>query len=421
MTVKFYPTALKGTVFGMSSKSHLHRILFCAGLSKGSTRVYCNTISKDISATLSALSALGKGFEAGDGYIDIFDTAPSDSINVNESGTTFRFVLPILSAACDRTVEITGSDYLASRPISPLYEQLLQHGAVISEKGKFPLITKGGLKSGAFVLPGNISSQFVSGLLLALPICDGDSEIKIEGVLQSKPYVDMTVECQKMFGVSVEEMTDGYKISGNQKYVCPDKIICENDWSNAAFFLTAGALSNEEVGVEGLNIKTYQGDSEILRILEDFGAKSDVLGSTVSFKNAPLTAITLNASNIPDLVPIVSLAAAVAKGNTVISGAERLRFKESDRLHSVTTVLNLLGADVKETPDGLSIFGKEKLSGGTVPSFNDHRIAMTAAIASCVCENPVIITGFEAINKSYPAFLEDFKKVGGRFEIMDNA
>ncbi len=417
MTVTFYPAKLSGTVSGISSKSYLHRLLICAALSEGETEISFNTMSKDISATISAISAFGKKAKEIDGKLVVSDGKVSEIINVNESGSTFRFILPILSARRSvETVEINGSDYLASRPISPLYEELIANGAIISEKGKFPMTVSGKLKNGKYTLPGNISSQFVSGLLLALPMIDGDSEIHIVGELQSKPYVDITLECMKLFGMDIEEKPYGYHVKGGRKYVSPVELICENDYSNAAFFLTAGALSEDFVGVENLNPNTCQGDSKIVEILEQFGSKKCVKDNNVLFAKDKLNAVDIDATNIPDLVPILSLAAAVSDGTTKIYGAERLRFKESDRLKSVSTVLNSLGADIKEIDDGLIINGVKKLKGGRVDSFNDHRIAMTAAIASCVSENEIVVDNFEAITKSYPNFLDDFEKIGGKFK-----
>lgn len=419
MTVNFYPSELCGTVSGMSSKSYLHRLLICAALSEGETEIEFNAMSKDISATVSTVSALGKRVEVCDGTLKMFDGDPSQTVTVNESGSTFRFMLPVLSAkrAVD-TVEISGSEYLATRPISPLYEELISKGAVLSEKGVFPLTVSGQLESGIYTLPGDISSQFVSGLLLALPLLDGDSEIRIVGPLQSKPYVDITLECMSLFGVSVEETEYGYYVEGGRKYLSPKKVICENDYSNAAFFLTSGALSKDFVGVENLNSKTHQGDSMIVDILESFGAEKRVDGNCVCFRKNNLKPIEINVSDVPDLVPIVSLIASVTKGETRIFGAERLRFKESDRLMSVSTALNTLGADVTETADGLVIKGVKALKGGRVDSFNDHRIAMMMAIASCVSDGNITVENFEAITKSYPRFLEDFASIGGKFEIQ---
>ena len=417
MTVTVKPSKLKGTVGGISSKSYLHRLLLCAALSEGSTEITFNTMSKDISATISAVSAFGKKVEDINGKLVVSDGELCDSINVNESGSTFRFILPLLSAVCkNRVVEISGSSYLASRPISPLYEELINNGAVISKKGIFPMTVSGELHSGKYVLPGNISSQFVSGLLLALPMVSGDSEIHIEGELQSKPYVDITIECMNLFGIEIKETNYGYSVKGGQKYISPKEIICENDYSNAAFFLAAGALSDSYVGVENLNFNTCQGDSAVLWILEKFGAEKQIQDKIISFKRKELNSVEIDATDIPDLVPILSLVASVSKGMTKIYGAKRLRYKESDRLKSVSTVLNTLGADITETEDGLLIRGVPKLKGGRVDSFNDHRIAMTAVIASCVSESDIIIENFEAVTKSYPDFLDDFAKVGGKFQ-----
>ncbi len=418
MTVTFYPSKLRGTVQGISSKSYLHRLLICAALAEGETTIVFNSMSKDISATVSAISALGKTVKSDDGKLIVCDGDFGESINVNESGSTFRFILPLISAKCvGRKVNICGSDYLSTRPISPLYDELVSHGAVISEKGKFPMSVEGGLKSGVYNLPGNISSQFVSGLLLALPMLEGDSEIRISGELQSEPYVNITLECMKLYGIDIMKTDFGYFIEGGKKYISPKYVVCENDYSNAAFFLVAGALSENFVGVENLAPNTCQGDREVVDILEKFGAQKNTVGNIVSFSKGKLESVDVEASDIPDLVPVLSLLAAVSSGKTRIFGAERLRFKESDRLNSVSAVLNALGADVLETDDGLIINGVSSLKGGRVDSFNDHRIAMTAAIASCVSDGSVTVENFEAITKSYPGFLDDFAKIGGKYKI----
>lgn len=420
MTVTVFPSRLSGVVPAIASKSVLHRLLICSALSDGETRIDNVTMSKDIAATISAAAGLGKSVTFCDGSLYVRDGVRSEVINVNESGSTFRFILPVAAAVSNGAfLTVNGSDYLASRPISPLYEQLVAHGAVLSEKGRFPMRIDGKLSSGEYTLPGNISSQFISGLLFALPLCDGDSRIIIEGKLESKPYIDITVGCLKEFGISIERTEDGYFVRGGQKYVSPGVTECEGDCSNAAFFLAAGALSDNFTGVSGLKASTAQGDVAVIELLERFGAEKRDGDGCVEFRGAALNAIDIDASDIPDLVPILSLVASVASGETTIYGASRLRLKESNRLFSVSDVLSRLGASITETADGLSIVGVERLHGGRVSAHNDHRIAMTAAIASLVSDGEIVIDGFEAINKSYPDFIRDFTAVGGNLEITD--
>lgn len=420
MTVTVSPSRLCGTVGAIASKSVLHRLLICAALSEGETRIDAVTMSKDISATMSAAAGLGKKVSFDGTSLYVSDGEKADVINVNESGSTFRFILPVAAATANGdSITLVGSDYLASRPISPLYEELTAHGAVISEKGKFPMTVGGTLASGVYTLPGDVSSQFISGLLFALPLSHGDSEIVIDGRLESKPYVDITVGCLRQFGITVTETDRGYAVAGGQHYVSPGVVRCEGDLSNAAFFLAAGALSDDTVGVTGLPEKTSQGDFAVIDTLSRFGAKLCADGGCVSFQRASLSATDIDATDIPDLIPVLSLVASVSQGTTTVYGARRLRFKESDRLASVTNVLSALGADIRETDDGLIINGVPRLHGGRVSSYNDHRIAMTAAIASLVSDGDIIIDGFEAINKSYPDFIRDFTALGGKISIAE--
>lgn len=420
MTVTVHPSRLSGTVGAIASKSVLHRLLICAALSEGETQIDFVTMSKDISATMSAAEGLGKSVSFDGTSLHVRNGKKADVINVNESGSTFRFILPVAAAtAHGGTLTLHGSDYLASRPISPLCEELTAHGAVISEKGRFPMQVGGRLTSGTYRLPGDVSSQFVSGLMFALPLCEGDSEIIIGGRLESKPYVNITVGCLKQFGINVNETENGYFIKGGQKYRSPGTVRCEGDCSNAAFFLAAGALSSDQVGVTGLDPSTAQGDFEAVRILSRFGAEAHVTDGCIKFRHAPLSATDIDATDIPDLIPILALVASVSSGETTVHGARRLRFKESDRLASVTDVLSALGASIEETEDGLSIAGVARLKGGRVSSHNDHRIAMTAAIASLVSDGDIIIDGFEAINKSYPDFIRDFTALGGKITVAE--
>jgi 3-phosphoshikimate 1-carboxyvinyltransferase len=245
-----------------------------------------------------------------------------------------------------------------------------------------------------------VSSQFISGLLFALPLLDGDSELRLHGKMESAPYVDLTVAMLDTFGIKIDFDGHTFRIPGNQIYRSPGTVHIEGDWSNAAFWLCAGAIPGNAVTVTGLDMHSKQGDKAVLGILEQFG--SDLRG------------IEIDATDIPDLVPILSVVAAAAKGTTVIRNAARLRIKESDRLAAVTDMLGRLGADIHETDDGLVIHGGKPLTGGEVSSWGDHRIAMSAAIAAVLCTQPVYIRGAEAVDKSYPGFFEERRKLACR-------
>jgi len=417
MTVTFYPSRLCGTVKSISSKSYLHRLLIASALCEGhDVKIKFNGLSEDIKATISAISSLGRGVKIDGDEMTVYDETPCGEIDVRECGSTFRFMLSVISAAKKiERIKVNGADVLASRPISPLYEELLKHGAILSEKGKFPMTVEGKLQSGVFEIDGSISSQYVSGLLMALPTLCGDSEIRIKGKLSSKPYVDITLECLSRFNIDIKETDYGYFIKGNRQYMPLQSLVCEGDYSNAAFFLVAGAMSEDFVGVSNLSDNTNQGDSAIIDIISKFGGMLRRDENGVAFSRGGLCGTDIDAENIPDLVPILSLMASVSQGKTVIYNAERLKFKESNRLKTTTELLSTLGADIKETNDGLVICGKEALNGGVVSASRDHRIAMTAAIASAVATDKITVQGFEAVNKSYPGFLDDFKALGGKF------
>jgi len=352
-----------------------------------------------------------------------------------ESGSTLRFLLPLSMAIKNEAVFI-GSGGLPQRPLSPLKEQMEEHGCVFSRAGDEICTVEGKLNGGKFLLPGNVSSQFITGLLFALPLLPESSEIILTTPLQSVDYVTMTLHVLEPFGIQFEVHTEeetgsetysAFRIKGNQKYRYPGDIVIEGDWSNAAFWLAAGALSEVlssggpamPVTCSGLNSLSSQGDRKITAIIKAFGGNIERKQSEITATGGVLHGIEIDAANIPDLVPIISVMASVASGTTRIINAQRLRIKESDRLHAISDCLQTLGADIEELPDGLVITGKKKLKGGIVSGYNDHRIVMSMAIAALCCEEPVIIQGAEAINKSYPRFFDDFKELGGNFSVIE--
>ena len=276
-----------------------------------------------------------------------------------------------------------------------------------------PLRCQGKLEAGIYEIPGNISSQFITGLLFALPLLKGDSEIRLTSALESARYVDMTLQVLKQYGVVVSCTEEGFQIPGGQSYLAQQSVQIEGDWYNAAFWLTAAAMG-KKITVTCLDENSTQGDKKILDILKRMGAKVEQRDWEATVTPERLDGTDIDAGDIPDLVPILAAAAAVSRGKTRIYNAGRLRLKESDRLKSVSQVLNGLGGQVRELEDGLEITGRERLAGGRVDAAGDHRIAMMAAVAAMVCENPVEICGAQAVNKSYPGFFEDYQSLGGK-------
>ena len=422
MEMRCTPAILSGKIKAISSKSHAHRVLICSALASEPTKINCNVLSKDITATLECLKMLGVDIKTGENTIFVNPQRFNEKaeIDCGESGSTLRFLLPVVSAlGIDAT--ITAHGRLPQRPLSPLKEELEKKGVVFETDNEFPLHITGNLQSGEYELAGNVSSQFVSGLLFALPLLEGDSKIALIPPVESKSYIDMTVATLREFGILIEETENTYIIKGNQKYVSPQEITIDGDWSNSAFFLCAGALSKDGVTVSGLNINSTQGDKKILDILKRMGASVQINNDEITVKKNKLMGTMVNGGDIPDLVPIVSVVGAMCdKGVTHIINASRLRLKESDRIATTEALLTKVGAAVSETDDGLVIWGENDLIGGRVEGANDHRIVMSAAILSCLCALPVDIVGAEAVEKSYPQFFEDFNSLGGKANVIND-
>lgn len=425
MNVTLTPRSLGGTLTAPLSKSHLHRALICAALAGQPSLlrlggVPAELLPEDIGATVDCLRALGTSCTFGSDGLRVTPavckTVDRPLLDCAESGSTLRFLLPVAGALGANAV-FTGRGRLPQRPLSPLREQLCEHGMTFSPEGVFPLCVGGKLQSGSYCLRGDVSSQFISGLLFALPLTRGDSELRISGRLESEPYVLLTQAVMRQFGVQSDRTETGFYVPGDQRYHGAD-CVAEGDWSGAAFWLAAGALSKQGITVRGLQKDSLQGDRRIAALLSRFGAEVTSGQDAVTVRSAALRGITADAGDIPDLVPVLAAAACVAEGETLITGAARLRLKESDRLAALCAVLGGLGADIHETPDGLRIFGKPRLRGGTADSCGDHRIAMAAAIVAERCEAPVTITRAEVVRKSYPRFFEDFSALGGAVEAL---
>jgi len=411
MNLKLTPTKLKGAITPPPSKSYAHRALIAAALAGGVSTLNNLAFSQDITATLNCMAAMGAGVErptpdcvrihglghsipqAG-GHLVCFDCG--------ESGSTLRFLIPIALAVVGGG-QFTGRGRLMERPQKPYFDLFDQKG-ISYEQTDGVLTVQGTLTAGEYRLPGDVSSQFVTGLLYTLPLLKGGgSRIILTSPLESRNYVDMTVEVMAHFGVKVEETADGWLVPGNQSYT-PNALAIEADWSQAGFFYAALGLGNE-LDIQGMNPQSTQGDMRIVPYYEKLSHDGDV---------------ELDVSQCPDLVPPLAVHAAVRKGTTRIVNAARLRIKESDRLATVTQTLNALGAKIEEYPDSLTIHGVDALTGGvTVDCCNDHRIAMMAAVAATRCAAPIVLSGAQCVAKSYPDFWDDYAGLGGIIEEVD--
>ncbi len=397
--VKIEKSILNGTVEAPPSKSAAHRALICSFLAGGgSVKPIIN--SNDMKATVGVINAIKNNEKV---------------LNCLESGSTLRFMIP-LAAALGREVTFVGEGRLPQRPIGEYLDILPKHNVKTESNGCLPLKISGKLTNGSYSVNGNVSSQYVTGLLLALSRVDGDSAIVLNNPLQSKPYVDMTVKVMSDFGVDVTETDFGYLIHGNQKYN-PVNYTVEGDWSQAAFFLVAGALGGD-VTVTGLDINSVQGDRAIVDIIKAFGGKIEVTDNSARCYGGELKGTVIDCTDIPDLVPITAVLAAFSDGKTVIKGAERLRYKESDRIKSIVTDLKLIGADAAQTSDGIIISGGKGLKSAELKGFNDHRILMAFSVAGLYIDGGVLIDDAESINKSYPSFFNDYNMLGGKAYVI---
>ncbi len=406
---------LAGKVTVPPSKSVAHRYIIAAALANGCSVIGNMPVSDDIVATRLAVSSLGaqtKNVFDNDSSVRVYGIekkAGSAEIDCKMSGSTLRFIMPI-AAALGTDCTFSGGGRLPLRPITPYIEEFPKHGVSLdfsgAKEGEFlPCKMSGRLTAGEYHISGSISSQFITGLLFALPLLDGDSKIILTSKLESKPYIDITIGVLERFGCKIEQTDYGYFVKGNQTYK-PCDCTVEGDWSQAAFFLVANSLGSE-IEICGLDDNSAQGDKRIAGICRKCGERLNYGGALRPFDE--------DVSDIPDLVPILAVLGCFCDGISYIRNAARLRIKESDRLKSITECLNTLGADIKELDDGLEIHGicGKMLRGGIVDSFDDHRIAMAAAIAATRCEEEVIISRADAVAKSYPGFFEDYRALGG--------
>lgn len=421
--LKIYPTKLRGRVKIPPSKSIAHRAIICASLSDKICKIENIDYSDDIIATIEGMKTLGANITKGENYLEvegIFKNIQNTShnekiIDCNESGSTLRFLVPICLVFGGKT-KFQGKGNLGKRPLTTYYEIFDKQKINYSfDRDKLDLMVDGFLKGGTFEIEGNVSSQFISGLLFALPLLKKDSKIIITTKMESKSYVDLTLKVMKDFGIEIENHNyQEFIIKGNQKYLGRNYKV-ESDYSQGAFFLCGDALGNE-IHCSGLDINSLQGDKEVLDILKKMNGEViiDKKHNMQIKRRKKLKGTYIDGSQCPDIIPVVTLVAALSKGRSEIVNVGRLRIKECDRLSAITKELNKLGAKVTEKEDSIIVDGVGELAGGVeVWSHKDHRIAMTLAIASSCCKDPIIIKDFECVSKSYPKFFDDFEKIGG--------
>ena len=394
MDICITPKKLYGNINAIPSKSQAHRMLICAAFSDQPTTLICPETNRDIEATANCLTALGAGITwLSNGYrVKPIEEVPfRASLPCQDSGSTLRFLLPIAGAlGVDTVFQMTGR--LPQRPLTPLWEEMERMGCTLTRPTADTIRCTGRLRSGVYAINGTVSSQFITGLLFALSLLPGQSRLQVLGKLESAPYVSMTLAAMERFGISCND----YCFPGNGRFHSPGTVTVEGDWSNAAFFLAAQALGSP-IQVGNLNPDSPQGDRVCARLLPELKDK-----------------LTISAADIPDLVPILAVTAAANQG-AVFTDIGRLRLKESDRVASVMDMLRALGGQAEADDTTLTVYGTG-LHGGTVDSRNDHRIAMSAAIAATVCDSPVTILGAQCVEKSYPKFFTDYTSLGGQYE-----
>lgn len=412
-----HPDRLSGRIAAIPSKSDAHRLLFCAALAYTPTEIAVGKeeLSADIHATINCIRALGGDVTVNEDRLLVTPIPmPMKHVPIvcdcGESGSTARFLLPIAAVLSrpERPITLVGHGRLPERPFAPLCD-VLRAGGTDIDRDFLPITVRGPFCAGDYRIAGDISSQYITGLLLALPLCEACSSLTLTSPLQSRGYVDMTLYTLSRFGINIEADENSYTIPA-LPYRSPGSLAADGDWSNAAFWLCAGAIS-APITVIGLSQDSRQGDRQIADILRRFGASVKIDSDSVTVSPGALHGITLSVADIPDLVPVLAVVAALAEGESRFTDAGRLRLKESDRLATVTAMLTALGGEARIDGDTLLVRGRACFDGGTADSANDHRIAMAAAIAALRCRGSVTLRGAEAVAKSYPAFWQDYKNL----------
>ena len=423
MDMTFFPAPLRGTIAAPASKSEAHRRMICAGLTKGTTTLSGFMESADMAATARCLKALGAKVEQAPDTLTVTGYAKKPCklpvLDCGESGSTLRFFVPIaLAMAGGGVFRMHGR--LGQRPMDVYRDLFVPRGVRwrmgVGCDGAAELTVKGELEAGHYVMPGNVSSQFVSGLMFALPLLKEDSTLTVEPPVESAGYIRMTLEALQQSGVVMEELAPfSWRIAGNQQYQAKDGRLA-GDYSQAAVLLCAGALGHD-VTVTDLAPVTTQGDRAVLKHLSALGAQVQEDASGVCVTAEKLTGTTLDMADCPDIAPILALVCQMAEGESRLTGCGRLRLKECDRLSATVEVLNLLGGHAKAVGDTIVIQDVKELKGGaTLPDYADHRIVMLGAVAASIAKEPVVVTGVQALNKSWPEFINVYKQLGGKAE-----
>ena len=401
-----------GKTLAVPSKSSAHRLLIAAALTPGKTVVEGIGESEDVVATISCLTALGARIERENGSAVVFGIEKVKTggvLNAGESGSTLRFLLPV-AAALGAECVFEGKGRLFDRPNRSLLDAMNARGARTDGKR-----IEGVMTSGDYPIDATVSSQYISGLLFALPLLKGDSRILLEGCAVSKNYIEMTLEVLALAGIKTKKTTEGFFVPGGQTYRMPDKVRCDGDWSSAAVMLVAGAVG-KGVGVKGLRMDSLQGDKRIVDVLKTTGADVAVEGDTVTVKKGGDKPFEADIEEVPDLAPILAVLASSLKGKSRLKNVHRLTIKESDRLDAVCKMLSVSGIGFTKEEDDLLIEGGAPC-GGAFDGRADHRMVMSAVILAGICSGSSVVSCAEAVKKSYPSFFEDYKKIGGDFHV----
>lgn len=423
MKVKVYPSTVKGEIIIPPSKSMSHRAIICASLARGTSTITNVAYSDDIKITIEGMKQLGATITCFDNHVVIegtqaFTNIQNQNVFCNESGSTLRFFIPIFSL-CDTTIRFTGKNRLLKRP-QKIYEDIFNSQHIPYVQNDEEIIIGGKLKSGDYVLDGDVSSQFISGLLFTLPLLEDDSTIHIKEPYESRSYVDLTLEMLERYGISAYyKDSNTLFIPGKQVYKACDYRI-EADYSQLGFFAVLAAINNDLTCLD-LNHESKQGDKQIISILKNAGCHIEAVEKGYFIKKSNLQPSRIDLQDCPDLGPILNVMAMYTNGETTIYNAQRLRYKESDRIAAMESELLKLGVHIKTSEDEIIINGNTSYDGDIeVCGHKDHRIVMSLSVAATMCHKPLIIEGAQAINKSYPTFFDDMKKIGCKVDIIDD-
>ena len=419
--VRIVPVPLRGKISVPASKSELHRMLICAAFSDRPVRIgaAAGYLSGDIEATVRCLGSLGASVAAEDDAVTVTPVKEHKNSAVlycGESGSTLRMLLPAAAAVCG-ALDVTGRGSLLGRPVGELTDEMQRHGVKFSSR-TLPFSTEGLLSGGSFSVPGDITSQYLSGLLLASPLLEGGTSIELTSELASAGYAVMTLDIMERFGVHAIKDGTRYVCTG-KGYVSPEKLDTGGDFSAAAAFITMAAAGKDcDIVLTGLNAASCQPDRKVLDIVERSGADIEVSDTGIRVRSSSLGALSADAGEVPDLIPVLSAASCASTGTSVFRGCARLRYKESDRMSGMTAMLSSMGARVTSDGDTFTVGRPEKGISCIIDPSGDHRTVMAAAVAAYALSVPVTVRNAEAVEKSYPRFFDDLRSLGGKADVI---